>query len=132
MAKKRAATSETKPEPNKSAPKRAPKAGAAGRTKTTTAKAETATKTDTAATGAAGAAKKTAIKLTDKQRELLQKVRAEAETGYVPENARERRSLESLWEKKVVKKKAKDKETGKVPYAVTRAGEKLLDSAPTS
>ncbi len=100
----------------------------------TAAAAETATKAGTPKKAAAPkttapkAAPKKAptIKLTDKQKELLQKVHSSGTTGYPPAQKNEERSLESLREKKLLKQGAKDKTTGKKPYMTTKAGEKFL------
>lgn len=122
-AKKRSTSTPAKVAAKKAAPKKAaaPKATP-----------ETATKPK-AAPKAAGAkktaAKKAGIKVTDKQRELLQTVAGTGATGYTPASAAENRTLEALKEKKVVKSLAKNKETGKIPFAVTKAGEKVLTSS---
>lgn len=121
-AKKRSASSTAKVAAKKAAPKKAAKSAS-----TTSARARTSGPKAGAAKKAAGA-KKAAIRLTDKQRELLQQVASKGAGGHEPAGAAETRSLEALKDKKVVKKLAKNKETGKVPYAVTKTGEKALAS----
>ncbi len=115
--KKRSTTSATKAAVRKTAPK-------------TTTEASTATKTKAAPKAAdakkPAAAKKAAIRLTDKQLELLRKVQATGETGYMGGSSGEIRSLEALQGKKVLKKLAKDKASGKTPFAITKVGEKHL------
>ncbi len=99
---------------SKSAPKKAaPKASASG--------------TSTGDGAKASAPKKAAaapIKLTPPQGELLKKIGSAAEPGYTAEKSAEERSIKSLMDKKLVRKGAKDKATGKVPYTLTVAGKK--------
>lgn len=98
------------------------------------ASAETATKSNTprATTKKAAAPKKAAVKkspavkLTDKQRELLAKVHDAGATGYIPSQKAEVRSLDALKGKKLLKTGKKDKATGMSPYMTTKAGEKAL------
>jgi hypothetical protein len=68
------------------------------------------------------------IKLSSSQHELLKKVHGAGEAGYSADKKVEERSLSALQEKKLVKKGAKDKATGKVPYSVTAAGRKHYES----
>ncbi len=63
-----------------------------------------------------------AIKLSESMVGILNKIKG-APTGYVAEK-KEERTLESLATKKLIKKGAKDKATGKVPYSLTKLGEK--------
>ena len=67
-----------------------------------------------------------AIKLTASQGELLKKVGGTAETGYAVEKKIEQRSLDSLLEKKLIKKGAKDKATGSIRYHISSAGKKHI------
>jgi hypothetical protein len=79
------------------------------------------------AAGAADAApkKKAApVKLTDKQRELLQKIQGAGEVGYKAEKA-EGRGLNGLKEKKLIKS-VRNKETKDLSAVLTKAGEKAL------
>ncbi len=122
MAKTKSSTTKktaAKPAAKKTTAKSAPAAA-----KTTTAKAATK-----AAPKKAAAKKAPAVKITDKQRELLQKIASAGQGGYSSDSKPELRSIEALQTKKLVKKGAKDKASGKVPYSVTKAGEKAL-SAP--
>ncbi len=131
MAKKKSTTkqgaaSATKATVKKAAVKKAPARKSVS--------AETAVKAGTpkAAVKKAAAPKKAApkkapaIKVTDKQRELLQKVLAAGESGFTTDQKAEERSLEALKEKKLLKKGAKDKATGKAAYMVTNLGKKTL------
>ena len=68
------------------------------------------------------------VKLSSSQHELLKKVHGAGETGYSADKKVEERSLTALQEKKLVKKGAKDKATGKVPYSVSSAGKKHVES----
>lgn len=77
------------------------------------------------------AKKAAAIKLTDKQRELLKAIQSKGVTGHLPANKNEEKSLESLATKKLLKKGKKDKEKGFYAYMLTKAGEKEL-SAPAA
>lgn len=122
-AKKRSTTSAPKVGVKKAAAvKKASKPATAAATKPKAAKSAAPKK------AAAAGAKKAAVKLTDKQKELLAKVKEKGEAGYAGTGAAENRALEALKEKKVVKKLAKDKATGQVPYAITKAGEKHLET----
>ena len=71
-------------------------------------------------------ASKPAVKLNDRQSELLSKVRGAGETGYHFGQKTELRTLEALRERKLLKRGAKDKDKGTHPYTVTKAGEKHL------
>lgn len=143
MAKK--SSDSTKDAAAKTAPKAAVKKTAVK--KTAAPKAETASKSGTpkAATKKAAPAAKTtaapkaaapkkaapkkspAIKLSDNQAAMLNKIKAAPATGYIAEK-KEEKTIEALSNKKLVKKGAKDKATGKVPYSVTKAGEKHISS----
>jgi hypothetical protein len=75
-----------------------------------------------------GAAKKGAapIKLNDKQRELLGKVKEAGESGYAIGQKIEQRTINALQERKLIKRGAKNKETGNYHYLLTKLGEKQL------
>ncbi len=78
------------------------------------------------------AAKKTVpTRLSDRQREFLKKIHDAGGAGYVVGQKVEQRTIDALIERRLVKKGARDKETGKQPYLLTRAGEKHLPAAPT-
>lgn len=99
-------------------------------------KAATASKSGTPKAGAAGkkaAPKKAAaIKLTDRQLELLKTVHGTKEAGYLADKKAEAKALESLATKKLIKKGAKDKTSGHVRYHVSKAGEKHVASSSTT
>jgi hypothetical protein len=96
--------------------------------------AETATKGGTpkgaspkqAAAPKAGGAKKGAavVKLNDKQRELLGKVKEAGETGYAIGQKIEQRTINALQERKLIKRGTKNKDTGNYHYLLTKLGEK--------
>lgn len=134
MAKKKSPASSAAPKKKAATRKAAPKKKASAETATKSltpkaAKAKTTT-TKSAAPKKATAKKAPAVKITDKQRELLTKVHGAGETGYTPTQKAEVRSLDALKDKKLLKTGKKDKATGISPYMSTKAGEKAL--APTS
>ena len=85
-------------------------------------------KTPAAATKPKAAPKKAAapIKLSPSQGELLKKIGGTAETGYSVEKKVEERSIQSLLEKKLIKKGAKDKASGALRYHISSAGKKHI------
>jgi hypothetical protein len=113
------------------------KAGAGSRKKPTKAKVVATTKTKSKATAksapapkAAPASKKAApVKLNDRQRELLQKVKDAGEAGYCVAQKAELRSIDALAARKLLKKGAKNKATGATPYHLTKAAGKHLPAA---
>jgi hypothetical protein len=116
--KKTTKTGTTKAAPKKAAPKKAaPKAAAK-----TTAKAAPKKKAP---------AKKAAVKLTDKQTDLLKKVADAKDSGYLGSKA-EGKALESLQTKKLVKRGVKDKTSGSYRYVVSKAGEKHISTPSPS
>jgi hypothetical protein len=60
------------------------------------------------------------------QREFLQKIRDAGETGYQIGPKIEQRTITALQERKLVKRGAKDKESGTYRYSLTKLGEKQL------
>ncbi len=68
-----------------------------------------------------------AVKVTDKQKEFLKAISADS-AGYLTSRKAEQKSLESLLEKKLIKKGAKDKASGTYRYVISKAGEKLITS----
>lgn len=94
--------------------------------------ARTSTKKKSAAkkatTKKAARPKAAAVKLSSSQHELLKKVHGAGEGGYSADKKIEERSLTALQEKKLIKKGAKDKATGKVPYSISAAGKKHVAS----
>lgn len=103
----------------------APKA-ASKNTTPATSKAEGAAKTSPAKPAAKKAAP---IKLTDNQVKFLQTIAAAGETGYEPRNKNEQRSIDALVTRKLLKKGAKNKETGNSRYLLTKAGTSHLPTA---
>ena len=77
-------------------------------------------------------AKKVTVRLNDRHREILRKVKDSGMTGYVAVIKTEVRSLEGLRDKKLLKRGAKDKATGHHPYSFTKSGEKHLGSSAGS
>ena len=71
------------------------------------------------------------VKLTDKQHDLLKSVHSKKEVGYAAESKALAKSLEQLKDKKLVKKGAKNKDTGHVHYHISKAGEKHVASSST-
>ena len=82
-----------------------------------------------AAPKSAAAPKKKAapVKLTDRQAELLKRVKDAGEAGY-PASRAEGKGLESLQTKKLIKRGAKNKESGNYHYSVSKAGDKHLST----
>ena len=62
--------------------------------------------------------------LSASQGELLKKISEAPETGYAVAKKVEERSIESLLLKKLIKKGAKDKTSGSIPYHITNTGKK--------
>jgi hypothetical protein len=72
------------------------------------------------------AAKKAAapVKLSASQDELLKKISTAADAGYLLEKKAEQRSIDSLLDKKLIKKGAKDKASGAIRYHISSSGKK--------
>jgi hypothetical protein len=105
-------------------------AGASARKGAAKAKGVAPKSKSKAAAKTAPAAKKAAgLKLNDRQTDLLKRVGAAGATGYVAGKGPEQRSIDALVTRKLLKKGAKNKETGKTPYFVTKAGQKQLPAA---
>jgi hypothetical protein len=103
-----------------------------GTAKKTAAKGSTAKKAapkKAAGTAKKAAPKKAAPKLSPAQSELLKKVATAGETGYHAEKKPENKSLESLLKHKLVKRGKKHPTTKNFHYAITKAGQKHLDTA---
>src|SRR3954453_19284281 len=93
------------------------------------------TESEPTAGGATAPKKAVPIKLNDQQRGFLKKIKDAGAAGYEVARKVEQRTIDALFERKLVKKGAKNKETGKQPYLLTKAGEKHLPAAsptPTS
>ena len=129
-AKKAPATkSATKPK-RSAAPKS--KAGSPVVASDTAAKAETP-KAAPKKAAAAGPKKAAApVKLTDRQLEFLKQIQGAAEGGYMTAKKAEQKTLDTLLDKKLIKKGAKDKASGNFRYTVSKAGEKHLSSVSPS
>ncbi len=131
-AAKKSPAKKTEDKPKKEA---APKAKAAK--PAAAAAADTATKAETpkaaaAPKKAAAAPKKAAapIKLTERQLEFLKQIHGAKEAGYMTAKKAEQKTLDTLLDKKLIKKGAKDKASGNFRYTVSKAGEKHLSSIP--
>ena len=109
------------------------KAGAGARKGATKAKGvakTTKTKVTAKAAPAAPAPPKAVpAKLNDRQREFLQKVKDAGEAGYVVARSIEQRTIDALAARKMLKKGARNKETGKTPYFLTKAAANHLPAA---
>ncbi len=66
------------------------------------------------------------VKLTERQHELLQAISAAKEAGYPNEKKAEQKTIDALVNKKLVKKGAKDKQSGHTRYHLSKGGEKFL------
>jgi hypothetical protein len=107
----------------------------AGTAKKTAAKGSTAKTAAPKQAAGATATKKAAPKkaagpkLSPAQSELLKRVAGAGETGYHAEKKPENKSLESLLKHKLVKKGKKHPETKNFHYAITKAGQKHLETS---
>jgi len=72
------------------------------------------------------------IKVNDRQREFLKKIQDAGEAGYEAGPSYEQRTIDALVERKLAKKGARDKQSGKSRFLLTRAGEKHLTTAAPS
>jgi hypothetical protein len=98
----------------------------------TASKAETPKPTTAAPKKSAAApAKKAAapVKLTENQLKFLKQIQ-EAKEGFSTAKKAEEKTIETLLDKKLIKKAAKDKASGKYRYIVSKAGEKHLSTIP--
>jgi hypothetical protein len=130
--KKEESAAPTKAEAKETAPKKTTKAKAAApkaaAPEPTTTPAPVATPA-AAAKPKKAAAKKAApapVKLSASQSELLKKIGGTSETGYTVDKKVEQRSVDSLLEKKLIKKGEKDKATGALRYHISSAGKKHI------
>ena len=132
--KKDESAAPTKAEAKETAPKKAPKkkaAAAAADAATPAAPPAPVEAAPAAPTPAKKAAPKKAaapIKLSASQGELLKKIGDTADTGYTVGKKVEQRSVDSLLEKKLIKKGAKDKASGALRYHISSAGKKHLST----
>lgn len=128
-AKKKTATKTAtkKAAPKKAAPKKAGvESGTAAKSATPKAKKSAAAGTGTA-TKAAGAKK--AVKLNDRQLELLKKVHGAGEAGYTIGQKTEQRTIDVLHKHGLLKRGKKDKDTGHHSYTVSKTGQKHVGAA---
>ena len=77
------------------------------------------------------AKKATTVKLTPNHVKALHTVHGKGETGHTPEKT-EIRTLDSLVEKKLLKRGAKDKQTKLAPYHLTNLGKKHTSTPSAS
>jgi hypothetical protein len=104
--------------------KRATKAkGVAMKTETKT-KSKSMSKPAAKAAPARAAKKVAPTKLNDRQLDLLKRVGDAGAAGYVAAKSPEQRSIDALVERKLLKKGAKNKATGKTHYLLSKAGQK--------
>jgi hypothetical protein len=82
--------------------------------------------------GATAARKPAPVRLTDRQTEFLKKIHEAGESGYTLVLKAERRTIEALLERKLLKRGAKNKETGQPRFLLTKAGAKHLPSTPAA
>jgi hypothetical protein len=127
--------------PAKKAPATKPKKSAAPKVKAVTPVVATDTASKAATPKASAAPKKAAsvapkkaaapVKLTERQLEFLKQIRGATE-GFITAKKAEQKTLETLLDKKLIKKGAKDKASGNFRYTVSKAGEKHLSSVSPS
>ncbi len=118
------ASASRKAAPKKAAKKRATRATSvkAGGSKAGASKAKAAKKASAAA-----------VKLTDRQHDLLRAIHGTREAGYLAQKKGEAKTLEALATRKLIRRGAKDKTSGHVRYHVSKAGEKHVGSSnPTA
>jgi len=68
------------------------------------------------------------LKLSASQDELLKRIGEAPELGYILGKKVEQRSIDSLLEKKLIKKGAKDKASGDIRYHISTSGKKHLST----
>lgn len=133
MAKKKSASAAPKaaaPKKKSAAVKKtAVKKAAAAPKKAAAAKKTAAPKAAAAAPPKASPKKKAAaVKLNPAQTDLLKKVHGAGEAGFPADKKTDMRTLEALRARKLVKKGAKNKESGLFHYHATAAGKKHAES----
>jgi hypothetical protein len=84
------------------------------------------TKSKSTANGATASKQAAPVKLNDWQRDFLKKIKDAGETGYTLAQKAEQRTIDALIERKLVKRGAKNKETGQQRFLLTKAAEKHL------
>src|SRR6185312_7644363 len=95
-------------------------------TKATGTSPSTATSTAKTASARPSASKGAApIKLTERQRDFLKTISSMKE-GYTAAKKAEQKTIDTLLDRKLIKRGAKDKQSGNYCYLVSKAGEKHL------
>jgi hypothetical protein len=124
--KKEESATPAKAEAKETAPKKTMKAKATA--PKAAAPEASATKPKAAAPKKASTPKKAAapVKLSASQVELLKKIGGVTEAGYTLAKKAEQRSIDSLLEKKLIKKGAKDKTSGALRYHISSSGKKHI------
>lgn len=69
------------------------------------------------------------IKLNERQTEMLKRIQEKGETGYEIGQKTEQRTIDALMDRKLIKRGAKNKESGLYRYMLTKAGEKHMTAA---
>ena len=70
------------------------------------------------------------VKLTERQLEFLKMIHGTKEPGFLVARKADQRTIDALMDRKLIKKGAKDRESGNFRYSVSKAGEKHLTSSP--
>ncbi len=70
------------------------------------------------------------VKLTERQLEFLKMIHGTKEPGFLVGRKADQRTIDALMDRKLIKKGAKDRESGNFRYSVSKAGEKHLTSSP--
>jgi len=78
------------------------------------------------------AKKATPVKLNDRQRDFLKKIKDAGATGYEAGPSYEQRTIDALVDRKLVKRGAKDKASGKHRFSITKSGEKNLGTTEST
>jgi hypothetical protein len=91
----------------------------------------TAATKKTSASKTVVAKKTTTVKLNDRQRDFLKKIKDSGATGYEAGPSYEQRTIDALVERKLVKRGPKDKASGKHRFSITKTGEKNLGTGST-
>jgi hypothetical protein len=119
-----------------SAPKKASAKKGGGKKKAATKKAGKTSKSSkssatkkSAPKGAGKKASASAVKLTSRQSDFLRKIKDAGEPGYRLGQKAEQRTIDSLVDKKLLKKGPKDKTSGHVHYTLSKTGEKIITSS---
>jgi hypothetical protein len=85
----------------------------------------------TSSSKTAVAKKTTTVKLNERQRDFLKKIKDSGAMGYEAGPSYEQRTIDALVERKLVKRGPKDKTSGKHRFSITKSGEKSLGTAST-